>query len=73
MKRIRSACMECDRDDFDGITPSQLKAAIKNGWKEVERGPERQDSLRARLDRFEWSRISRNRCSVVPRVAPFGN
>jgi hypothetical protein len=29
--------MECDRDDCDGITPSQFKAAIDNGWKEVER------------------------------------
>jgi hypothetical protein len=37
MTKIRLACMECDRDDCDGITPAQLKAAIKNGWKEIER------------------------------------
>ena len=34
---IRLACMECDRSDFDGITLPQLREAIRNGWKEVER------------------------------------
>jgi hypothetical protein len=27
----------CDREDHDGITAKQLQAAIKNGWKRVER------------------------------------
>jgi hypothetical protein len=34
---IRLACMACDRSDFDGITPQQLRAAIKSGWKAVQR------------------------------------
>jgi hypothetical protein len=36
-KTIRLACRVCDRDDLDGITAAQLKRAIKNGWKDVER------------------------------------
>jgi hypothetical protein len=37
MTEIRLACMECDRDDYDGITPAELRAAIENGWMEFER------------------------------------
>ena len=36
-KAIRLACRVCDRQDFDGITAAQLKKAIENGWKDVER------------------------------------
>jgi hypothetical protein len=36
-KTIRLACRECDRDDGDGITRSDLRKAIKQGWREVER------------------------------------
>jgi NADH pyrophosphatase NudC (nudix superfamily) len=36
-KTIRLACCECDRSDFDFITASELKQAMKNGWTDVER------------------------------------
>jgi hypothetical protein len=35
MGRIRLACMNCDRDDCDGITPAQLAQAIQSGWVDV--------------------------------------
>lgn len=37
MTKIRLACMVCDREDFDGISAQQLKAAIRGGWKHVGR------------------------------------
>ena len=36
-KTIRLACRECDRDDCDGITRTELRKAIRHGWREVER------------------------------------
>jgi hypothetical protein len=36
-RTIRLACQVCDREDYDGITAAELKKAIKDGWKEVER------------------------------------
>jgi len=34
---IRLACMECDRSDFDFISPAQLRETVRAGWKDVER------------------------------------
>jgi hypothetical protein len=36
-KTIRLACIACDRNDFDGLTRAELRKAIKQGWKQVER------------------------------------
>jgi hypothetical protein len=33
--RIRLACMGCDRNDYDEITPEQLAKAIQDGWQDV--------------------------------------
>lgn len=32
---IRLACVECDRDDMDGITPKELEQAKANGWTDI--------------------------------------
>lgn len=36
-RKIRLACIGCDRQDFDGITPRELSQAIANGWRHVRR------------------------------------
>ncbi len=60
---IRLACIQCDREDFDHITSQQLRQAIKNGWKEVERVQSYQQACRtyentsqepAGFSVFEW-------------------
>ncbi len=40
---IRLACMECDRDDMDGITEEQLAALT--GWEDVHPSPAREDDV----------------------------
>jgi hypothetical protein len=37
MTKIRLACMQCDRQDFDGITAKELNEAIRRGWQDVQR------------------------------------
>ena len=34
-KRIRLACIDCDRSDFDGITPEQLERCRAEGWADI--------------------------------------
>ena len=34
--RIRLACMECDRDDFDYITDAQLES-LQSSWEDITR------------------------------------
>jgi len=36
-RTIRLACIGCDREDFDAITPSELAQAIASGWRYVRR------------------------------------
>jgi hypothetical protein len=45
-KTIRLACMKCDRDDFDGITPEELEQAIENGWQDVSEEQTYEESIR---------------------------
>ena len=34
-RSIRLACQECDRDDYDGISPAELAQAANDGWEEI--------------------------------------
>lgn len=36
MTTIRLACMVCDREDYDGITPEQLAQALLDGWQGID-------------------------------------
>lgn len=45
-RNVRLACMECYRDDMDGITRGELLQAIKGGWKCVSRFQSYEDSIK---------------------------
>ena len=48
MGKIRLACMNCDRNDFDGITEEQLAEAIAKGWQDVTEEQSYEDSVMER-------------------------
>ena len=48
MGKIRLACMNCDRNDFDGITEEQLAKAIEQGWLDVTEEQSYEDSIMER-------------------------
>jgi hypothetical protein len=48
MGKIRLACMNCDRNDFDGITEQQLAEAIEHGWQDVTEEQSYENSIKER-------------------------
>ena len=59
-RTIRLACMLCDRQDFDGISPKELARAIASGWQEVGRVQTYAEASRTYIDPppgysvFDW-------------------
>jgi hypothetical protein len=43
---VRLGCLNCDRSDFDGITPEQLEQCEAEGWADIGFEQSYEDSIR---------------------------
>ena len=49
-KNIRLSCMECDRQDFDGIDAATLKKCKRAGWEDISREQTYEQSIKTYND-----------------------